>query len=460
MSNMIRNESDALTMYRNGYIGFRREINLDAKTYYENLYELVIREYKTQGFCKLVNTIIDERFGVEAITYRSLEDALNILKGNDKKSYGKYAEMIGNRFVTWNDWQRYSQQTGTGKIFEYNEEIRKTLLELQMVGQSFHLSWLNNGKLSEEKQTEVITTDAVKKAEPILNNANAEAGKIISEAKAEAERIRLDVYRDIAMVKQSAESSNVFIDAIRTHLAQERDAMKEEFEREFAGTLNENRMALGKIEEIHNIMCEQSNKLQASWVKALDATVDGLAKIKEDLYKNIRSWQVSLYSHELRPLAERYVELYRIVNIDKIIAEELFQINGGEYSNEDNQYLKNNQLVKKQIEIKGSDDIQTKAVNELNSSPVLKALEKLNRTLTIFLRKFEMSLNGLDMYVYYPKQGEKFDDVWHVLEDDTDYDYSEDYSIEHCVLPGVAKKVNDDGEDDVIIPAIVSVEKR
>ena len=36
-------------------------------------------------------------------------------------------------------------------------------------------------------------------------------------------------------------------------------------------------------------------------------------------------------------------------------------------------------------------------------------------------------------------------------------EYSKGYHVKRCILPGVAKKVNDDGEDDVIIPAIVEV---
>ena len=90
----------------------------------------------------------------------------------------------------------------------------------------------------------------------------------------------------------------------------------------------------------------------------------------------------------------------------------------------------------------------------------LEELEKLNRKLSIFLKKFESSLNGLDMYVYHPDNGEVYDEVWHMIEDDSEFDYSKEYHVKRCVLPGVAKKVNDDGEDDVIILAMVEVKWR
>ena len=231
---------------------------------------------------------------------------------------------------------------------------------------------------------------------------------------------------------------------IKTYLSREREALRESLDKEFVDVLNQNRLTLGKSEEIHNDMCDQSNALQASWVKTLETTVNELTKIKEDFYSRIRSWQVSLYPHELQPLAERYIELYRILNIDKLIAEEIHRLH----------FVENNN--------KGEQNYMMKSTSgeEWKSSPILDGLDKLNRTLTIFLRKFEVSLNGLDMYVYYPKQGDHFDEIWHVPEDDTNFDYSKSHEVASCVLPGVAKKINDVGEDDVIIPAIVSVKMR
>ena len=61
------------------------------------------------------------------------------------------------------------------------------------------------------------------------------------------------------------------------------------------------------------------------------------------------------------------------------------------------------------------------------------------------------------MYVYYPKDGEVYDEVWHVIEDDAEFDASKEHRIKQCILPGIAKKVNDDSEDDVIIMATVKV---
>ena len=86
----------------------------------------------------------------------------------------------------------------------------------------------------------------------------------------------------------------------------------------------------------------------------------------------------------------------------------------------------------------------------------IAGLQKLNKTLTTFLRRFELSLNGLDLYVFYPNPGDEFDETWHIL-DDEDEEYEGKY-IKECIVPGIAKKANDDYGDDVLIPAVVKVE--
>ena len=62
----------------------------------------------------------------------------------------------------------------------------------------------------------------------------------------------------------------------------------------------------------------------------------------------------------------------------------------------------------------------------------------------------------MDLYVFYPNPGDEFDETWHIP-----YDEDEVYEGKHikeCVVPGIAKKANDDLGDDVLIPAVVKVE--
>ena len=90
---------------------------------------------------------------------------------------------------------------------------------------------------------------------------------------------------------------------------------------------------------------------------------------------------------------------------------------------------------------------------------MIAGLQKLNRTLTNSLKRFEGALTGIDLYVYYPSAGTEFDEMWHqVWQEDTDEE--SDYNnkrITECIVPGIAKKSKDGGEDDVIIPAEVKV---
>ncbi len=444
MSGVYRDYDNSLNMYQGGYQGWKRASRYDAKTYYDKLCGMVVQEYRMQGFCRLVDEMIEGKYDVEVITFHSLEAAGEILRGGTKKEAGEYApvpipDASGFRptrhYPTWEDWTRYVHQYGNPMMYSYSNEIGNLLLKLRARGQETHLDVFKKYFQAEEKKEIQINNpvnDARSTAEQIVAKAREDALKIREEARIEAERIRSEVYSDAAKKAQSEEVSSLSKEAIQEYLKREREAARVALGKEYEEALDKSRAILGTAEGIHNEMCDQTNRLQASWVKALDKTVEELTAIKEDFYKRIHNWQVGLYPHELRPFAERYIELYRIVNVDKMIADELFRVNPGN----------NTDKVEREI---------------YNTSPVLEELEKLNRKLSTFLKKFESSLNGLDMYVYHPESGEAYDEVWHVIEDDSKIDYSKAYRVARCILPGVAKKVNDDGEDDVIIPAVVEV---
>lgn len=469
MSSVYRDYGNTLSLYQRGYRGWVWTSDLDAKTYYEKLCNMVVSEYSTQGFCRLVDEIIEGKKNVEAISFRSIESAGEILRGNKKKEYVEYAPApirVANGFsetartVTWEEWTMYIQQRGV-IIYTYDENVKKTFLRLKVKGQKRHLEVIKKYFQTDDKKETQIKCDASdtrSKSDEIMAKAKEDASRIIEEARIEAERIRTEAYQDSTKNKMGGESSILSPERIQEYLGKERELIRTMLDKEYEDALDESHAVLGTAERIHNEMCDQTNNLQASWVKTLDQTVAELTSIKEDFYKRIHNWQVGLYPHELRPLAERYIELYRIVNIDKIISEELFRISG-DNNNTDNgetEIVINQSNNTKGVVALAESQKET-LVKEYNSSPILEELEKLNRKLIIFLKKFESSLNGLDMYVYYPENGEVYDEVWHVIEDDSEFDYSKEYHIKQCVLPGVAKKVNDDGEDDVIIPAVVEV---
>lgn len=472
MSSVYRDYGNALSFYRRGYRGWTQTGDFDAKTYYEKLCDMIVIEYRTQGFCRLVDEIIEGKKDVEAISFHSIKFAGEILSGRPQKKYVKHAPvpiqvtnglLTTERTVTWEEWtvyiRQYIQQYGIAIAYTYDESVKNTLLRLKIKGQERHLEVIK-GYFQTADKIKIIGDDSDTKSKPdmIMVKAREDANRIIEEAKNEAERIRTEVYQAVTKSNRGGETSMLSSDLIQEYLKKEREIIRSMLGKEYEDALDDSHALLGTAERIHNEMCDQTNKLQASWVKTLDQTVAELTSIKEDFYKRIHSWQVGLYPHELRPLAERYIELYRIVNVDKIIAEELFRIN----NNNNNFGNGKPEIVINQSNntegVVTIEEFQKKAlIKEYNSSPILEELEKLNRKLSIFLKKYESSLNGLDMYVYHPEEGEVYDEVWHVIEDDSEFDYSKEYRIKHCVLPGVAKKVNDNGEDDVIIPAVVTV---
>ena len=187
---------------------------------------------------------------------------------------------------------------------------------------------------------------------------------------------------------------------------------------------------------VHTEMCDATNAVQARWIQALDDTISKMSDIKSEFYSHLHDWQVSLFPKEIKPLAERFLELYRIINVDKMLREE---------------------ILLKSLSDEMSDDLTDSRVDKNNDLEIrIAGLQKLNKTLTTFLRRFELSLNGLDLYVFYPNPGDEFDETWHIL-DDEDEEYEGKY-IKECIVPGIAKKANDDYGDDVLIPAVVKVE--
>lgn len=190
-------------------------------------------------------------------------------------------------------------------------------------------------------------------------------------------------------------------------------------EAELSAIVDRNRDTVVKAEMFHDQMCAKTNELQ----KALLNVTEEMKTIKEEFYDHLHKWQKGLYPHEFGALAERYTELYRILDVEKTIAKEV-------------QEIQNEQ-------------------NEGTLDKTLMRLEKLDSTLHTFLRKYEASLNGLGLYVYRAEEGETFDYGLYECEDGSIE--CDGKTVKACIVPGVARRSGIDGEVDVIIPALVSV---
>ena len=281
------------------------------------------------------------------------------------------------------------------------------------------------------EQAEKIISNAEVEAKRITNDANAEAIRIIEEAKVRAKEI------DDSVTKEASEKAKDKAEKlVSRYLTEEQKSYKLELNdemRKFTDAYIENS---NRAMTVHTEMCDATNAVQARWIQALDDTISKMSDIKSEFYSHLHNWQVSLFPKEIKPLAERFLELYRIINVDKMLREE---------------------ILLKSLSDEMSDDLTDSRVDKNNDLEIrIAGLQKLNKTLTTFLRRFELSLNGLDLYVFYPNPGDEFDETWHIL-DDEDEEYEGKY-IKECIVPGIAKKANDDYGDDVLIPAVVKVE--
>ena len=320
-------------------------------------------------------------------------------------------------------------ETVQKKLAEAEEEARKKPTD---AGEAAQRKPVDAGETVQKKLAE-----AEEEAQKKLAEAEKEAQRKLAEAEEKAKR-KLAEAEEAAQKKldeADQEARDTAEDLVRRYLSEDREKYKSMCHSELAETLSQSRDALEKIDQIHDEMCHKTNELQVSWMGGLSSAMEGLNKIKEDFYNHLHNWQVSLYPHELRPMAERYVELYRIINVDRLLSEEILFRAGTDSADS------------------GMPEGRMDFTDPIPNT--IAGIQKLNANLTIFLHKFEKSLHGLGMYVYYPAEGDVFDEIWHLTQREDIA--GEGKRIERCIVPGVAKKAADGGEDEAIIPAIVAV---
>ncbi len=452
MANNQKKHATAWGIYQNGYqSNFWGGSKSDSKRFFVELRNAVIYEIETTGHCEFVDKILEKGTGrLDVVAYAALADINNGLENNmltDIESDPQYKDFVPHvsnntgRKIRWSDCEPNRVFMRIEDVYEIIHNTREILRKHYV-----HTSEVENGAVtSTEKikkkngavvehsneQAEMIISKARAEAERITNDANAEASRIIEEAKTRAKEI------DDSVTKQVSEAAKDRAEKlISRYLTEEQKSYKSELNdemRKFTDAYIENS---NRAMTVHTEMCDATNAVQIRWIQALDDTISKMTDVKSEFYSHLHDWQVSLFQKEIKPLAERFLELYRIINVDKLLREEiLFKPLSGEMSN----------------------NLTDNNVDENDDSEIrIAGLQKLNKTLTTFLRRFELSLNGLDLYVFYPNPGDEFDEIWHIP-DDEDEEY-EGKHIKECVVPGIAKKANDDLGDDVLIPAVVKVE--
>lgn len=268
--------------------------------------------------------------------------------------------------------------------------------------------------------------EAQRQADQLVESAKREAASLLENARQERERSRAEAesFRKTAMEQARLDARQETGRLIQRYLT---EAQRKE---RLGAALpsSEEAEALTRIDRLHDEMCDRTNALQVGWVKAIDEMTERLSGMKSELYRHLRSWQVGLYPLELRPLAERYTELYRILNVEGLISEEMIWLSehGGQADS---------------------------AAPAKEAAPdVIGRLRSLNETLTTFLSMYESSLHGLGLYAFFPQEGDAFRPGWHVRAQGG----TAGKTIAACVVPGVARR-GTDGDDDVLIPAAVEL---
>ena len=445
MTNNEEKRASALEIYQSGYQSiFGSGSKIDSKSFFIELRDAVIYEIETTGYCELVNKILEQGTGgLDIVACAALADIKKGFEDNmltDVEKDPKYKEYVPHLRVRlrWSKCEFGRMNVSIQQVYEDVKGARE-ILQLHHIHtiKMERKTSINTDKKNIEvvehanEQAEKIISNAEVEAKRITNDANAEAIRIIEEAKVRAKEI------DDSVTKEASEKAKDKAEKlVSRYLTEEQKSYKLELNdemRKFTDAYIENS---NRAMTVHTEMCDATNAVQARWIQALDDTISKMSDIKSEFYSHLHNWQVSLFPKEIKPLAERFLELYRIINVDKMLREE---------------------ILLKSLSDEMSDDLTDSRVDKNNDLEIrIAGLQKLNKTLTTFLRRFELSLNGLDLYVFYPNPGDEFDETWHIL-DDEDEEYEGKY-IKECIVPGIAKKANDDYGDDVLIPAVVKVE--
>lgn len=441
MNNNEEKRASALEIYQNGYQSiFWSGSKIDSKSFFVELRNAVIYEIETTGNCELVNKILEQGTGrLDIVAYAALEDINQGFEDNTLTDVEKdpvYKEYVPHvrSPLRWPNCEFGMENVPVEAIYEdvygAREIIRLHHIHTDEIERETSIGTdKKNIEVVEgaKEQAEKIILSAEVEAKRITNDANAEASRIIEKAKARAKEI------DDSVAKEAKDKTEKLVSR---YLTEEQRSYKLELNnemRKFTDAYIENS---SRAMTVHTEMCDATNAVQVRWIQALDDAISKMSDVKSEFYSHLHDWQVSLFPKEIKPLAERFLELYRIINVDKMLREE---------------------ILLKSLSDEMSDDLTNSRVGKNNDLEIrIAGLQKLNKTLTTFLRRFELSLNGLDLYVFYPNPGDEFDETWHIL-DDEDEEYEGKY-IKECIVPGIAKKANDDYGDDVLIPAVVKVE--
>lgn len=489
-------------VYQYGYDNKQAQYGtmLNSRTFFETLRNKIVEEYKNYGRCELIDSLLERNDYIDIVVYAAIIDAQRGLAGHQMYNATTYAKSVpyvtyqiktrlGTRIAYWDDCtyiNEHKQYTSfriqnlllnvrnSGKAtyealqhkrspsdVKNDYEMKQETQSDQHQGQEeLDSAWAKAAQIIEQAQRrakeieesaqaekEQIIADAEaearRRAREIEKAAQAEKERIVADAEAEATEIRAASSRTV----ESGPAEQALKTPVKQYFAQDWEEIRQSYEKELSAMRQENQEVSAEIERVHDRMVSDTNEIQRQITTSISSAVEDMSNMREELYKKLREWQTSLFRREYKPLAQRYVELYRIINfnVKRLLADEAsfqcaqpdgisrFSSSGEAYSVAD-----------------------TSALSGQDTAPsTLAGLQKLHKTLMIFLQKFEASMKGVGLYVFFPEEGTVFDEVQHMVEND-DID-PEGRTIIRCIVPGVAKKAIDAEEDDIVVCATVEL---
>ncbi len=423
----------ALEVYQAGYQNQRMRWGsymLASRDFFQELRQAICYELEHNGFCTLVDDLLEHPPSkmdvVACVVFYDL--ANNYPSGQLTDVKNSYCVPNLSILVSWEEcsYMGYQSVPMDGEKLMNVQRARNVVRE----GHLRYLKTLTEAHPTQKPQEIPITpAPDTKEAERLLQEAKTKAEQLVADAKLEAERINqsaqtaADAILAEAQAKAKDGAKERADQLVQKYLAQAQREMRQACDAEMEVRLQETLSQARTLETIHGEMCDKTNALQANWIKALDNTLEQLNAVKADFYQHLSQWQKALYPREGEALAKCYLELYRMLNVDKLLREEVV--------------------------------FQADQPQAGPSPKTVEGLHKLNKTLTSFLRRFEAALDGLGLYAYSPQPGELFDEMRHTPEDEEED--CEGKTVQFCIQPGIAKKSSDGGEDDVVIPAEVKL---
>ena len=266
----------------------------------------------------------------------------------------------------------------------------------------------------EKKEGELAARE---RALTLQEQALEEKNRDLEAGKQELRVLQQDLEEEKSRLQE--EAGQIRSDYLRDSLDEARQQQRQYLQ----DLLQDQTRAVAPLEDFHREMCERSNAIQASWVKALEAMSQSFEASKNDLFTHLHQWQQGLYPADLKGLAQLYVDLYRFTNLDGSVSQLLLEL----------------------------EDSENQADRAL-----LKRLQRLQNTMGRLLTKYETVMKNFELVPFFPEIGDPFDDYWHILYDDASEE--EHMVITRCLEPGVMRISRECPEGDLLIQARVHAE--